>query len=464
MENFLQSSLAAFKILQQTAPEIKAKLLNDIADAIDENKAAILSTASSESNLPEPRLEVERGRTCFQLRMMSAEIVNGNWLRKVVDVAIPDRTPFPKPEIRKMHVGIGPILVFGASNFPLAYSTIGGDSVSALAAGCPVIYKVHPSHPKTSHLINDLIQSAVKKNDLPEGTFIHYEAKDFDEVKQLVQHPIVKGVGFTGSYKGGMAIYKYAQERREPIPVFCEMGSVNPVMLLPEALKAKAEQWATNYCGSITNSVGQFCTNPGMLLAIKGPELDQFISSLTEQINKITAAPMLSQSIYDNYEHRKKEVLSQSNVTVVSDNITGQGTCGTPTIAKVEASDFINNSLLHEEVFGPFSIVVACDDEAQLAQAYDVLEGQLTTSIICESDDYALATSLMEKAMHKSGRVVFNGIPTGVEVTTAMVHGGPFPSSTDSRFTAVGIEAINRWTRPVSIQNCPLDLMPNALL
>jgi 2,5-dioxopentanoate dehydrogenase len=463
MQNLLQSSQSAFKILQQTSPEVKAKFLNDIADAIDDNKAIILSTASAETNLPEPRLEVERGRTCYQLRMMASEITNGNWHRKVVDAAIPDRTPFPKPEIRKMHVGIGPILVFGASNFPLAYSTIGGDSVSALAAGCPVIYKVHPSHPKTSHIINDLIQAAVKKNDLPTGTFIHFEAKDFDEVKQLVQHPIIKGVGFTGSYKGGMAIYKYAQERREPIPVFCEMGSVNPVFLLPEALKTKAELWATNYCGSITNSAGQFCTNPGMLMAIKGPELDQFITILSEQINKITAAPMLSESIYANYENRKKEVLDQSNVSVVSTNASGSAICGNPTIATVDASDFINNHLLHEEVFGPFSIVVKCDDADQLAKAYDVLEGQLTTSIVCEQGDYALAASLMEQAMHKSGRVVFNGIPTGVEVTTAMVHGGPFPSSTDSRFTAVGAEAMNRWTRPVAIQNCPLDLMPKAL-
>jgi 2,5-dioxopentanoate dehydrogenase len=463
MEHLMQSALHAFKTLQKTSPTIKAKLLNDIADGIDQNKDLILKTASQETNLPEPRLEVERGRTCFQLRTMAKEIEQGTWQEIVVDQAIPDRQPMPKPEIRKMHIGIGPIVVFGASNFPLAYSTIGGDSVSALAAGCPVIYKVHPSHPVTSNIINNIIQEAVKVNGLPEGTFIHYETNDFDEVKKLVQHPIVKGVGFTGSFKGGMAIYDYAKERKEPIPVFCEMGSVNPVILLPNALKSKAEVWATNYSGSITNSVGQFCTNPGLILGIKGEELNIFTNHLTEAINKVNAAPMLSESIYNNYERRKGEVLAQSNVQKISANETTGVISGQPTIATVSGKEFMSNHLLHEEVFGPFSLIVECEDSEELKATLDVVEGQLTASIICEPEDNALASEIRDIAMYKAGRVVFNGIPTGVEVTTAMVHGGPFPSSTDSRYTAVGTEAIRRWTRPVSIQNCPIDLLPLAL-
>jgi NADP-dependent aldehyde dehydrogenase len=459
MENLLQSSLEAFKILQKLSPSVKAKFLNDIADSIDVHKDEILATASQETNLPLPRLEIERGRTVFQLRSMAKEVVEGSWQEKVIDQAIPDRQPMPKPEIRKIHIGIGPIVVFGASNFPLAYSTIGGDSVSALAAGCPVIYKVHPSHPRTSHIMNGIIQKVLQDNGLPSGTFIHYETNDFNEVKQLVQHPIVKGVGFTGSYNGGMAIYRYAQERKDPIPVFCEMGSVNPVILLSHALESKAESWANNYCGSITNSVGQFCTNPGLILGIKGDGLTSFTNHLVDAMNKVNAAPMLSESIYKNYENRKDEVLAQTNVHKISSNETTGQLCGQPTIAKVNGSDFISNALLHEEVFGPFSLIVACDDEVQLKSALKSVAGQLTVSIICEPNDYTQAADIRDIAMQKAGRVVFNGIPTGVEVTPAMVHGGPFPASTDSRFTAVGIEAIRRWTRPVSLQNCPPELL-----
>ena len=449
----------------RTIPGIKrAELLKAIAAGIEGSSAKLLPVAMRETNLPEPRLAGEVARTCNQLRQFADMLLEGSWVEARIDTALPDRQPVPKPDIRKMFIPLGPVIVFGASNFPFAYSTAGVDTASALAAGCTVVLKGHPAHPETSGAVAQLITAALVQVGLPTDVFIHVESPGFEVGRMLVQHPHTKAVGFTGSFSGGKALYDYAQQRKDPIPVFSEMGSINPVYLLPDALKSRAEQIAGQYAASVTLSVGQFCTNPGLLIGIKGPELDLFSQKLSEAIGKTPSAPMLHRGIADNYSKKRMEALSQKGVSLLGQpGATTDPNHGTPTLATVAGKDFLVNSVLLEEVFGPYSLLVQAADQHEMELIANSVQGQLTTSIIAEPTDWKQFDSLIQIASEKAGRVIFNGVPTGVEVCPAMHHGGPFPATTDARFSSVGIDAIKRFVRPLSLQNYPEELLPEEL-
>ncbi|MEM6720855.1 MAG: aldehyde dehydrogenase (NADP(+)) [Bacteroidota bacterium] len=454
----------AFKEFQTVSGAKKAAFLNTIADEILALDDTLIKMYMFESGLPEGRAKGERGRTIGQLRMFAALVAEGSWVDARIDPAQPDRKPRPRVDLRKMLVPIGPIVVFGASNFPLAYSTAGGDTASALAAGCPVIVKSHPMHAGTGELIAFTIQKAAQKTGMPNGVFSNLNSSGIEVGQELVKHPKVKGVGFTGSIRGGRALLDVAAKRPEPIPVFAEMGSINPVVLLPKALETKAATWAKAYASSITLGTGQFCTNPGLILGLKSNGLDTFINTLSEEIITIAPQCMLHPNIHSAYQTNKVRAQSQKNVTtvaaidkVVTENYAQQA------VATVDGSTFLANNTLHEEVFGPFSLVVQCEDEAELEAIIANLEGQLTGTIISEANEVMAHQNIVNALSNRVGRIIFNGVPTGVEVVPAMLHGGPYPASTDSRFTAVGRDAIKRWVRPFSYQNWPNELLPDEL-
>ena len=463
IDTVMQQTAAAFAAYQKTSPVQKAVFLETIAANIEALGDALISKASEETNLPAARLTGERGRTTMQLRMFAQMLREGSWVEATVDTAIPDKTP-PRPDIRKMLVPMGTVVVFGASNFPFAYSTAGGDTASALAAGCPVVVKAHPAHLQTSILVADAIAAAITTTGMPEHCFQHVTDASFEAGKALVQHPYTAAVGFTGSYTGGRALYDYAGARKNPIPVFAEMGSINPVILLPDTLSKNAESLAKQYAGSITLGMGQFCTNPGILLGIASEGLQQFLQALAKEISTIAPAKMLHAGIHKAYFEKMKTALQQKGVKLLSQTTTAPGELeAQPVIATVDGAAFLLDPLLQEEVFGPYSLVVICDNEAELTAVWRSLTGQLTTTLMGTDADFAAHASLLDIAPSIAGRIVFNGVPTGVEVCASMVHGGPFPASTDSRFTAVGLHAVKRWVRPVCYQNCPDALLPEAL-
>lgn len=460
----LTQAQKAFETYRLMDGKRKAEFLKAIATAMDAKKESIVKNAMEETHLPEPRIAGEFGRTTGQLRMFATLLEEGSWVEARIDTAIPDRAPAPKPDLRKMMVPIGPVVVFGASNFPLAYSTAGGDTASALAAGCPVVVKGHPAHPKTSHLVADCVLEAASKTNMPQGVFAHVHGNSFEVGKALVQHPYTKAVGFTGSYVGGKALYDMANERKEPIPVFSEMGSTNPVFLLPGALKSRPEEVATMYSNSITLSVGQFCTNPGLMLGQKGKEMDDFLNKLGALMEKQPKGTMLHAGIASSYKKNRAEALKQKGVALVAESkADGAEDQAEPTLASVTLDEFVKNPVLKEEVFGPYSIVVQGDDVSELDKALDTVPGQLTATIIGDEDDLKKYADFITRVREKAGRIIINGVPTGVEVCPAMQHGGPFPSTTDSRFTSVGTDAIKRFVRPVSFQNFPDFLLPAEL-
>jgi alpha-ketoglutaric semialdehyde dehydrogenase len=460
----MSRAMQAFHVLKKTSAEQRAKFLEDIADEMEAFGDILVKRASSETGLPEARIVGERGRTTGQLRMFASYIREGSYLEASIDTAIPDRAPIPKPDLRKYMVPLGPVIVFGASNFPLAYSVAGGDSAAAFAAGCPVIVKAHPGHPGTSALVGMAIQKAAEENGLPDGTFSLLYDSGFAIGKALVEHPNTAAVGFTGSASGGRALFDIAAQRGNPIPVFAEMGSVNPSVLLPEALISRADQIATNYAGSITLGAGQFCTNPGLILAIKGAELDAFISLLSAGIAAAQPTTMLHAGISDTYRKKTADMSMQLGVEFVqvSESKANQSQA-IPVLAKANGENFLNNSKLHQEVFGPFSLIIECDSADQLLACVQQLEGQLTTTIIGDDSDLQKFGQLISILQEKAGRVIFNGVPTGVEVCPSMIHGGPYPATTDSRFTAVGVHSIKRFLRPVAFQDAPEYILPDAL-
>ncbi|MFT4524271.1 MAG: alpha-ketoglutaric semialdehyde dehydrogenase [Granulosicoccus sp.] len=459
----MEASAVAFSVYSKTSVENRAKFLETIADEIEALGDELIQRASAETGLPNGRFMGERGRTCGQLRSFAAIIREGSWVEARVDYAQPDRTPMPRVDIRKMLVPIGPIVVFGASNFPLAYSTAGGDTASAFAAGNTVVVKAHPAHAGTSELVAGAIRKAIDKCGLDQGIFNHLHDTGFELGKNLVVHPATKAVGFTGSLAGGRALLDMASKRDEPIPVFAEMGSINPVIILPETMKAQGSELGTAMAGSITLGVGQFCTNPGLILTI-GNETEAFTSALADGIAASKSFTMLHKGISASYSKLKGETLGQSGVSVISE-ATDQGASnqGRPTVATVSGADFLANSNLHREVFGPFSLVVQCEDEPQLLKVISELDGQLTGSIFCESGELSNHPEVVEVLQSRVGRIICNGVPTGVEVCPAMQHGGPYPATTDSRFSAVGADAIKRFARPVSFQSWPQELLPEAL-
>ncbi len=454
----------AFKTFRTISGEKKSTFLNAIADEILNLNDKLIQTFCSESGLPEGRAKGERGRTIGQLRMFADLVKEGTWVEASIDTAIPKRKPIPRPDLRQMLIPLGPVVVFGASNFPLAYSTAGGDTAAALAAGCPVIVKSHPMHSGTGELVASAVIKAAEKTEMPNGVFSNLNSRGIDVGVQLVQHPGVKAVGFTGSIRGGRALYDLASKREEPIPVFAEMGSINPVIILPEALKNKSENLAKTYASSITLGTGQFCTNPGLLLGIKGENLSSFIQDLSNEIVKIEPSCMLHPNIISAYENNKQKALAQPELSIVinyGDDV--RTNYARQTITTVEGNTFLKNPTLHQEVFGPYSIVVQCENVSQLELIISKLEGQLTGTLIAENDEISQYPEIVSALQNRVGRLIYNGVPTGVEVCPSMTHGGPYPASTDSRFTAVGIHSIKRWVRPFSYQNWPNELLPDEL-
>ncbi len=457
-------AMEAFKEFSNISGPKKAAFLNAIADEILALDDELVQVYCSETGLPEGRAKGERGRTIFQLRSFADLVKEGTWVEATIDTGIPDRTPIPKPDLRKMMVPLGPVVVFGASNFPLAYSTAGGDTAAAFAAGCPVIVKSHPMHAGTGELVATAIIRAAKKTGMPNGVFSNLNSSGIEVGVHLVQHPSVKAVGFTGSIRGGRALFDLAAKRKEPIPVFAEMGSVNPVIILPKAAENKGKELAKTYAGSITLGTGQFCTNPGLLLGIKSQGLTDFIRQLSEEIVKIEPSCMLHPNIIGAYESNKQKALSQKGIHVMANyEADVASNYARQTIVTVEGKTFLENTTLHQEVFGPFSMVVQCDDAIQLETIVSQLEGQLTGTVIADKDEVAKFSQVISALQNRVGRIIFNGVPTGVEVCPSMQHGGPYPASTDSRFTAVGIHSIKRWVRPFSYQDWPNDLLPDEL-
>jgi 2,5-dioxopentanoate dehydrogenase len=462
----LATSLAhqAFASFQKCSGESKAAFLNAIADELLALDQTLLDIYCLESGLPKGRAEGERGRTIGQLRGFAALLLEGNWIEATIDTALPDRLPLPRTDVRKILHPIGPVVVFGSSNFPFAYSTAGGDTASALAAGCPVIVKSHPMHAGTSELVASAIIRAAEKTNMPNGVFSNLNSSGIEVGQQLAKDPSIKAIGFTGSIKAGRALYDIAAARPEPIPVFAEMGSINPVILLPEILQQSNQAWAEAYAGSITLGTGQFCTKPGLLFGTAGDDLDTFGQHLSTAIEKITPTSMLHPNIYANYNKNKTLLSEQAGVKILAEYKAELNTnFAAPTILRIDGKSFLNNPTLHQEVFGPFSILVACENTDELKHIISSLEGQLSGTIIGTANEISQHEDIIEVLKNRVGRLVFNGVPTGVEVCPAMQHGGPYPASTDSRFSAVGIHAIKRWVRPVSFQNCPDVVLPLAL-
>ncbi len=477
----LLQSAEAFAHYKNLSLKDRSVFLYAIAEELKEESAIIIALAHRETHLAESRLQTELQRTIFQLTSYADACAEGTWLDIRIDTADVHRTP-PKPDLRKMLIPLGPVVVFGASNFPFAYSTAGGDTACALAAGCTVIIKAHPAHAGTSEAVAEAIQKAAKKCGLPSTVFIHLHGAGFEVGKALVQHPLTKAVGFTGSFEGGKALFDIANAREVPIPVFAEMGSVNPVFILPERLNTEAEALTKQLANSITQSAGQFCTKPGILVGVKGENFTRFTEHLTNEINRVPSIKMLSENIAEKF-HISRKVRYAEGAETITDNISSGPNESLPTLGKVSAEHFLATvseiypsmlgeegadttfyfELLHKEVFGPFSLIVECEHEEGLLKVALSLEGQLTTTLIATTQEAADNKTLIDILKEKCGRLIFNGVPTGVEVGLGMHHGGPYPATTDSRFTAVGADGIKRFARPICYQGWTNDLLPDEL-
>ncbi|HTI90078.1 MAG TPA: aldehyde dehydrogenase (NADP(+)) [Puia sp.] len=459
IDNIMNEAWLAYGEFRQTSLKQRADLMRAIAKGLEAAGDGLIRTAMRETNLPEARLKNERIRTMFQLTSYADACEAGSWLEVRIDTAAAEN-----PDTRKLQVPIGPVVVFGASNFPFAYSTAGGDTATALAAGCPVVVKGHPAHAETSELVAQIISKAVADARLPKGVFAHVHGVSFETGKALVTHTHTRAVGFTGSYGGGKALFDWANQRKQPIPVFAEMGSINPVFLLPGKLKESAKDLAAMLAGSVTLGTGQFCTNPGLILGVDGEELDLFIHELGAAIGKINPGTMLHPGIAKAYAEKRSAALSQTDVeTIAVAAVAAQENQGAPTIASASAEAFFKNPLLHQEVFGPYSLVIRCKNIAELVKAARHIEGQLTTSLMATDKDLIDNPELIDAAQEICGRLILNAVPTGVRVALSMQHGGPFPASTDSRFTSVGADGIKRWVRPLAFQSWSDALLPDAL-
>lgn len=455
----------AFDSYSQVPAAERAAFLIAITEEILALGDALLERASQETGLPIARLQGERARTINQLTQFAELLREGSWVEASIDTALPDRTPVPKPDIRKMLVPIGPVIVFGSSNFPFAYSVAGVDSGPALAAGNPVIVKAHPAHPGVSDLTAQAIARAAERTGMPDGTFSMLYDDGFEVGTALVKHPASKAVGFTGSYRGGMALFRLVQEREEPIPVFAEMGSVNPIVVLPEYLKNNAVQLGKTLASSVSLGAGQFCTNPGLVFITKTEGLEAFQESYKTEILHTPSATMLTAGICKTYYKLRGEALEQPEVSALAiSDIHSEGqNQAEASIALVSGKNFIANPKLHEEVFGPFSLLIICEDTDELYDAVAHLKGQLTATLIAEETEVAHYPKIVRQLAKISGRFIMNGVPTGVEVCPSIHHGGPFPATADSKFTSVGRHSILRFVRPQSFQSWPDALLPDEL-
>jgi NADP-dependent aldehyde dehydrogenase len=441
----------------------QAGFLEAAAASIDALGDTLAERAQAETGLPVARLTGERGRTVAQLGTFAALVREGSWVDARIDRPLPDRAPVPRPDLRRMLVPLGPVVVFGASNFPLAFSVAGGDTASALAAGCPVVVKGHPSHPGTSELVARAILAAARETGMPEGTFSLVHGRRNEVGEWLVTHPATRAVGFTGSLRGGRALYDLAARRPEPIPVFAEMGSINPVFVLPGAAAVRSDAIATGMAGSVTLGVGQFCTNPGALVVLEGPETERLIDSLAERLADVPAGVMLNEGILRSYHASSRELAEHEGVSPVVTAVSEPDDRALPAAHRTSAKRFLENTALRGEVFGPSTLVVTCEDADEMLEVAVSIEGQLTATIHREPVDDGLAARLAACLVDRVGRLLYDGFPTGVEVSPAMQHGGPYPASTDSRMTSVGTAAIQRFARPVCWQSSPHDLLPEEL-
>jgi NADP-dependent aldehyde dehydrogenase len=444
---------AAFKVYRKKSDLERALFLENIAAEILALDSQLIEMACLETALPEARITGERGRTIGQLRLFANLLREGKWNEPILDPAQPDRQPLPKPALKQIQIPLGPVVVFGASNFPLAFSVAGGDTVSALAAGCPVVFKAHPAHPGTCALAGRAILQAAAKTEMPDGVFSMLHGVSHEVGSRLVQHSLIKAVGFTGSYRGGKALYDLAVRRPEPIPVYAEMGSTNPVFFLPRVLQKNAAALAQAFANSVTLGVGQFCTNPGLFVTLQSDE--SFVNQVAKNLEKIPVGAMLTagiqQAFLNGIAHLKNKI-GIKNVT------NGQTETVAPTLLITTAAHAIADPTVTEEVFGPSTLGIAASNKAEVLAFAESLQGHLTATIHGTDEDLEEYRDLIDILTLKVGRLVFNGFPTGVEVSPAMVHGGPFPATTDARSTSVGTTAIYRFTRPICLQDAPVSL------
>ncbi|MGY2376930.1 aldehyde dehydrogenase (NADP(+)) [Pseudomonas sp. SDO524_S393] len=457
-----EAAEAAFWSFGYSNREARAALLNAIADEIEARAAIITTVGALETGLPEGRLQGERGRTVGQLRLFASHILAGDYLDRRHDVPLPDRQPLPRPDIRLIQRPIGPVAVFGASNFPLAFSTAGGDVASALAAGCPVVVKGHEAHPGTSEIVAEAIHAAIQTCDVHPGVFSLVHGGSRAVGQRLVQHPLIKAVGFTGSLGAGRALFDLCAKRFEPIPFFGELGSVNPMFLMPHAVAARGQEIAKGWAGSLTLGAGQFCTNPGVAVLVEGEAANGFIEASVSALEPVGAQVMLTDGIAAAYRDGRDRVANAVGVREVLSN-----TCelrqAKPYLFATTGREWLANASLGHEVFGPLGLVVTVKDGDELLEVARSLEGQLTCTIHLDAADSAEVSRLLPILERKAGRILANGFPTGVEVSEAMVHGGPYPASTNFGATSVGTLAIRRFLRPVSYQNIPEALLPEDL-
>jgi NADP-dependent aldehyde dehydrogenase len=461
----LAKARAAFALYKKTTPEERALFLDTIADEIAALGQELIERTGLETGLPQQRLLGEQGRTTGQLRLFASLLREGSWVEAVIDTALPDRKPMPRADLRKVAQPLGPVLVFAASNFPFAFSTAGGDTASALAAGCPVIVKAHTSHLGTNEMVAGAIQRAAQKCGMPDGVFSSLIGEGATLGQMLAKHPVVKVIGFTGSYRAGMALYKAAaNDRTAPIPVYAEMSSINPVLVLPEKAEQEWDMVAAQLAASITLGAGQFCTNPGLLFVLENNTTDLLVQKLSQVLQAAPEATMLNKTICGSYHSGIEKLLGLPDVRpLVQRREGGNAYAVTPTLFEVSAATFIANQDLQEEVFGPSSLVIRCNGVQELNDALASMHGQLTGTVMGTDSDVAYFSESIELLTERVGRLIFNGVPTGVEVSHAMVHGGPFPATTDSRSTSVGADAIKRFVRPVCYQDCPQEQLPDAL-
>lgn len=465
LEYVLSLASKAFPVYSELSYARRADFLDAIAKEIMDLEDILIERCSAESALPAMRITGERARTCGQLQMFARLLRDGWWVDARIDTAQPERKPIPKVDLRRMLVPIGPVAVFGASNFPLAFSTAGGDTASALAAGCPVVVKAHPSHPGTNELISSAIIKAAQQTGMPEGVFSSVYLSHQDVIT-FVKHPVIKAVGFTGSRFAGMQLFNAAVSRPDPIPVYAEMSAINPVVLMEHAMASKKESMAKDLAGSVVLGAGQFCTNPGLILMTDSEASRAFRDQFAQEIGATMPATMLNRNIHKAYEEGLKKfqgaeeisVLATSSTAAVEERYQAQ-----PVVHVINAADFISKKEFSDEIFGPATLIVVCNDDSELLSALQSLEGQLTATVHAAAEDEEKLKPVVSIITQKAGRVIYGGYPTGVEVCHSMQHGGPFPATTDGRSTSVGTAAIYRFVRPVAFQSFPDHLLPDAL-
>ena len=463
VEKAAQLAYEAFASYSQTTGSQRANFLRQIAANIEALGETLTSRATQETGLPEPRIKTETARTCSQLRLFAELVEEGSWVDARIDHADPNRTPIPKPDVRSMLRPLGPVIVFGASNFPLAFSVAGGDTASAFAAGNPVIVKAHHAHPGTSELVGLAVSNAVRQCELHEGVFSLLYGSGSEVGTALVKHPLIKAGGFTGSRAGGRALFDAASSRPEPIPFYAEMSSVNPVVILAEALSSRKDQIAAGLHASVTLGAGQFCTNPGLVFLPTNSDAETFVNKFSDLMSGTPDQTMLTPGIRSSYQKGVADRGGQTGIATVMQR-SAEASCAAGTaLFRIDTDQYLENTALSEEIFGPTTLIVSYENEQQLLSLARSLEGQLTATIHGTESELAANRELLSILETKAGRLLFNGFPTGVEVCHAMVHGGPYPATSDGRSTSVGTRAIFRFTRQVSFQSFPDEVLPDEL-